>query len=431
MESAGNFGKILIIVQNLPVPFDRRVWLEATTLTQSGYQVSIICPKGKGFDQSFERLEGIDIYRYHLPIEASGTLGFILEFVWCFLRTTMKSIKIALLGRGFDVIHACNPPETYWVLGGFWKLFGKEFLFDHHDLSPEMYEAKFGKKTGVIYQMLLLFERLTFQTAKVVITTNESHKEIAKARGGKRDEEVFVVRSGPDLNRFNTYPPDDQWKKGKPYLLVYLGEICKQDGVDHLVRAVKILRDTFGRQDFHCVFVGGGPYQKTIKSYANEQHVSEYCTFTGRVSDEDLCRILSSADVGVDPDPKNDWSDKSTMNKIMEYMYFGLPIVSYDLKEAQVSAGDAAIYAESNSEEALAKSIAYLLDHSDARNEMSRIGYTKLREELSWEHSIAPLLQAYTQVFSGFTFRRNQHQPIPSSAESHVIQRVSVPPESL
>ena len=399
MESAGNLGRVLIIVQNLPVPFDRRVWLEATTLTRSGYDVSVICPKGKGFDRSFEQLEGIDIYRYSLPIEAAGVLGFIVEFLWCFICTSMKSIKVMMLGRGFDVIHACNPPETYWVLGRFWKFFGKKFLFDHHDLSPEMYEAKFGTNKGLIYWVLLQFERLTFQTAEVVITTNESHKEIAKSRGGKQDEDVYVVRSGPDLNRFKTYPVDHLWKKGKPYLLVYLGEICKQDGVDHLVRAVKILRDQMGRRDFHCVFVGGGPYQGTIKDYADEQEVDDVCTFTGRVSDEDLCRILSSADIGVDPDPKNNWSDKSTMNKIMEYMFFGLPIVSYDLKENKFSAGKAALYAESNSEEALARNISHLLDSPDTRSEMSKIGYKKLREELSWKHSIESLLSAYSHVF--------------------------------
>jgi glycosyltransferase involved in cell wall biosynthesis len=399
MASAGNGRRVLIIVQNLPVPFDRRVWLEATSLTNAGYSVSVICPKAKGFVKSYERLEGVDIYRYGLPIDAKGALGFVMEFAWCFLRTFMKSVRIAVAGRGFDVVHACNPPETFWLLGWFWRLFGKRFLFDHHDLSPEMYAAKFGRETGLMYRGLLFLERMTFRTADVVITTNESHKRIAQQRGGLAAEDVYIVRSGPDLDRFRVYEPDPSWKRGKAHLLVYLGEMCKQDGVDHLVRAVALLRDEFGHADVHAVFVGGGPEQPLIKAYADEVGVGELCTFTGRVSDEDLCRILSSADVAVDPDPKSDWSDKSTMNKIMEYMFFGLPIVAYDLTEHRVSAQDAAIYAESNVERALAEAVSGLLRAPAKRKEMSEYGASRVREKLVWQHSVPPLLAAYDAVF--------------------------------
>ena len=274
----------------------------------------------------------------------------------------MKSVRVAVAGRGFDVIHACNPPETYWLLAWFWRLFGKRFLFDHHDLSPEMYAAKFGRDSGLLYQALLFLERMTFRSADVVMTTNESHKRIAQARGGVAPEDVFVVRSGPDVARFRIFDPDPTWKSGKPFLLVYLGEMCRQDGVDHLVRAVRILREDLQRDDLHAIFVGGGPEQPIIRAYADEQGVGDICTFTGRVSDDDLCRILSSADVAVDPDPKTAWSDQSTMNKIMEYMFFGLPIVCYDLTEHKVSAQDAALYVEANSERALANGIRDLLD---------------------------------------------------------------------
>ena len=205
---------------------------------------------------------------------------------------------------------------------------------------------------------LRYLERKTFETADLVITTNQSHRRIAIERGGMAPADVYVVRSGPDLERLTVYPPDPAWRKGKRHLVVYLGEICKQDGVDHLVRAVKLLRDELDRDDVHCVLVGGGPHQPAIKAYAEELGVAERCTFTGRVSDDDLCRILSSADLGVDPDPKNDWSDKSTMNKIMEYMFFGLPIVAYDLTEHRVSAGPAALFAEPNCERALARGIS-------------------------------------------------------------------------
>ena len=399
MASAGNGRRVLIIVQNLPVPFDRRVWLEATSLTKAGYSVSVICPKAKGFVKSYERLEGVDIYRYGLPIDAKGALGFVMEFAWCFLRTFMKSVRVATVGRGFDVIHACNPPETFWLLGWFWRLFGKRFLFDHHDLSPEMYAAKFGRETGPMYRGLLFLERMTFRTADVVITTNESHKRIAQQRGGLAAEDVYIVRSGPDLDRFRVYEPDPAWKRGKAHLLVYLGEMCKQDGVDHLVRVVALLRDELGHDDVHAVFVGGGPEQPLIKAYADEVGVGDLCTFTGRVSDEDLCRILSSADVAVDPDPKSDWSDKSTMNKIMEYMFFGLPIVAYDLTEHRVSAQDAAIYAEPNVERALAEAVSGLLRAPAKRKAMSEYGASRVREKLVWQHSVPPLLAAYDAVF--------------------------------
>lgn len=399
MVSAGNGRRVLIIVQNLPVPFDRRVWLEATSLTNAGYAVSVICPKAKGYNESFERLEGVDIYRYGLPIDAQGALGFVLEFAWCFLRTFMKSVRIAVAGRGFDVIHACNPPETFWLLGWFWRLFGKRFLFDHHDLSPEMYAAKFQRQSGMMYRGLLFLERMTFRTADVVITTNESHKKIAQQRGGLAADDVYIVRSGPDLDRFKVYEPDPSWKRGKPQLLVYLGEMCKQDGVDHLVRAVAALRNDLGHDDFHAVFVGGGPEQPLIKAYADEVGVADLCTFTGRVSDEDLCRILSSADIAVDPDPKNDWSDKSTMNKIMEYMFFGLPIVAYELTEHRVSAGNAAVYAAPNSEQALAEAVSALLRAPERRREMSEYGSKRVREKLVWQHSIPPLLAAYDAIF--------------------------------
>jgi glycosyltransferase involved in cell wall biosynthesis len=240
---------------------------------------------------------------------------------------------------------------------------------------------------------------MTFRAADLVVTTNESHKRVAVERGGVAPENVYVVRSGPDLERLTVYPPDPAWRKGKRHLLVYLGEICKQDGVDHLVRAVKLLRDELGRDDVHCVLVGGGPHQPSIKAYAEELGVIDLCTFTGRVSDDDLCRILSSADVGVDPDPKNPWSDRSTMNKIMEYLFFRLPVVGYDLTENRVSAGQAALFATPNREGDLARRIAELLDDPDRRREMGRVGQERVRSVLAWEHSAPVLLAAYDRLW--------------------------------
>ena len=401
MVSAGNQRRrALIIVQNLPVPFDRRVWLEATSLSRAGYAVSVICPKFKGYEHPYECLEDIDIFRYALPVRAEGPFGFAAEFAWCFIRTAMRSVTVAACGRGFDIIQACNPPETYWLLGRFWRPFGKRFIFDHHDLSPEMYAAKFGRSDGMMHRGLRLLERLTFKAADVVITTNESHKEIAIQRGGVPPQRIFVVRSGPDLSRFDRYPSDVRYRKGKAHLLVYLGEICKQDGVDHLVRALKVLTQDHERSDVHCIFVGGGPHQPMIKAYAGRLGLEAVTTFTGRVSDEELCRILSSADIGIDPDPKTEWSDKSTMNKVMEYMFFGLPIVAYDLRETRFSAQDAAVYAEANSETALAQAIAGLLDDPGRRRNIGALGERRLRETLAWQYSVPPLLAAYEAAFA-------------------------------
>ena len=394
-------GRVLIVVQNLPVPFDRRVWLEATTLTQAGYGVSVICPKMKGLVAGFETIDGIDIYRYGLPVDAQGVLGFVAEFCWCFAMVAWLSLRVAWFGRGFDVLHACNPPEIYWPLGAFWRLFGKVFVFDHHDLSPEMFAAKFtGGEGRLLFRALLFLERMTFRVAQVVITTNDSHKALALSRGGKRDSDVYVVRSGPDMSRFQVRERSRQWSQGKPFLVAYLGEICKQDGVDHLVRAMRILRDELGRGDVQCVVMGGGPHQPAIARYAREQGVGDCCSFLGRVSDDTLCEVLSSADLGIDPDPKNPWSDQSTMNKVVESMFFGLPVVAYDLRETRVSAGDAGLYVESNSERALAEGIARLLDDAVARARMGRAGAARVRDQLAWSYSVPPLFAAYKQAFA-------------------------------
>ena len=388
--------RVLIVVENLPVPFDRRVWLEATTLARNGYRVSVICPKARGFNRSRETIEDVEIFRYPIPFEAAGALGFAAEFAWCFLLTAALSLYVALFGRGFDVLHACNPPDTFWLLGRFWRLFGRRYIFDHHDLCPEMFAVKFGRDRGLLYRGLLWLERQSMRPADIVITTNQSHKAIAVQRGGKRAEDVVVVRSGPDLARFRTYPPAAAYRAGQPHLLAYLGEICAQDGVDHMVRAIKHLRGQ--RQDFHAIFVGGGPHQPAIKAYAETEGVMDYATFTGRVSDEELCRILSSATLGIDPDPKNPWSDKSTMNKVIEYMYFGLPVVAFDLHETRVSAGTAGAYAMPNDDLALAETINALLDDPARRSAMAECGVARVRDALAWDHSVAPLLQAYGRV---------------------------------
>ncbi len=388
--------RVLIVVQNLPVPFDRRVWLEATTLAANGYIVSVICPKMKGFNESFERLENVNIYRYKMPLDPRTRLGFVGEIALGFLRTFGISLRVFFGGPGFDVIHACNPPETYWLLGLFWKLFGRKFIFDHHDLSPELFVVKFNKPKGFFYRLLLRFERLSYRVSNAALSTNDSYKAIAVERGGMDPDRVFVVRSGPDLNRFKRYAPDLSLKQGKRFLIVFLGEIGSQDGVDGMVRIAKLLRDDLKRDDFHCLVIGGGERQPSIVAYAKELGVDTLFTFTGDIRDDErLCELLSSADIGIDPVSFNEWSDRSTSNKIIEYMYFGLPVVSYQLHEAEQSAGAAGVYATPGSEPEFARVISDLLDDEHARTEMGRIGRDRVENQLSWEYSVPPLLAAY------------------------------------
>jgi glycosyltransferase involved in cell wall biosynthesis len=391
--------RVLIIVQDLPVPSDRRTWLEATTLAEAGYKVSVICPKAKGFEKSFERLEGVHVYRYRLPFDARGPLGYVFEFSWCFLWAVLLSIRIQFFGRGFDIIHACNPPETYWLLGLAWGVLGKKFLFDHHDLSPEMYEAKFQKHGGLLYRVLLWLEKQSFATAHTVICTNESYKQIACNRGRVSPDRVFVVRSGPDTKRFKIFPPEPSLKKGRRFLCVYLGKMCEQDGVDYLIRVVKILCLDRDRRDILFAFMGAGPAQPVIVEYAKRLGVAYHCHFTGYISDDEISRYLSTADIAVDPDPKTEWSDKSTMNKMMEYMFFGCPIIAFDLKENRFSAQASATYVTPNSEEEMANAMASLLRNENKRQLMSTYGKTRVRSALLWDNSIPNLLAAYEHLF--------------------------------
>ena len=397
MGSAGK--RVLIIVQNMPVPFDRRVWLEATSLQENGYEVTVICPKMKGFNRTHERLESVEIYRYLMPFDPSTKVGFIGEFAWAWAASAILSIWIASFGRGFDVIHACNPPDTFWLLGRIWGVVGKRFLFDHHDLSPEMYQAKFGQGDGLFYRALLAMERETFRAADIALATNESHRKVAIERGHMSPDDVFVVRSGPDLARLSLYQVDDSWRNGKEHLIAYLGDISRQDGVDGLIRVASRLREK--RDDFHFVVIGGGSAWEEVRRYAGDAGVAHLITFTGVVTDEVLCRALSSATLGVDTAPKNPWSNKSTMNKIMEYMYFGLPIIAYDLLETRRSAAEAAAIVESGSDSEFADLVDALLDDPQRRREMSVAGRQRVREQLSWDHSLPHLLEAYERVFNG------------------------------
>ena len=389
--------RVLIIVENLPCPFDRRVWQEARTLSAAGYLVSIICPKGKGCEKSYEELDGIAIYRHPQPFEASGALGYFLEYSWALLAQFALSLRV-LMDRGFDAIHACNPPDTIFLIGGFYKLFGRKFLFDHHDINPELYEAKFQRR-DFFYRLMVRLERWTFRTADVCVATNESYRRIAIERGRRSPSRVFVVRSGPDLRRLQRAPPDPALKRGRRYLVGYVGVMGRQEGIDGLLTAVHHIVHGMGRQDVHFGLVGGGTELPAMRRRAQELQVEDYVTFTGRVPDAQLLAMLNTADVCVNPDVANDMNDKSTMNKIMEYMALGKPIVQYDLTEGRVSAQEASLYAARNDPLDLARKLVELLDDEPLRRRMGDIGLQRVQTALAWEHEAPRLLAAYEKLF--------------------------------
>ena len=389
--------KVLIIVENLPSPFDRRVWQEATTLQEDGYQVSIICPTGKGYEKKYEVIDDIHIYRHNLPLEAEGAMGYLFEYSSALFWEFFLAWRV-LLTRGFDAIHACNPPDNIFLVAGFFKLLGKKFLFDHHDINPELYEAKFGKR-DFFYKIMLAWERWTFRLADISIATNESYKSIAIERGKMPPEDVFVVRSGPKLDRLKTVSPVAELKKGREFLVGYVGVMGNQEGIDYLLRSIQYIVKTEGREDIYFGLVGGGTSLDEMKNYAAELDVSDYVTFTGRVPDQDLLEMLNTADICVNPDVANEMNDKSTMNKIMEYMALGKPIVQFDLKEGQFSAQDSSLYAKKNDEVDFAKKIIELIDDPQKRVEMGAFGKQRVENELEWKYERPKLLAAYDALF--------------------------------
>jgi len=390
--------RVLIIVENLPSPFDRRVWQEATSLKTAGYIVSIICPTGKGYEKKHEEIDGIHIYRHNLPVEAEGALGYLLEYSAALFWEFYLSWKV-LFKHGFDIIHACNPPDNIFLVGGFFKLLGKKFLFDHHDINPELYEAKFGRR-DFFYKVMLFWERMTFKLADISIATNESYKRIAIERGGMDPDKVYVVRSGPKLDRLMIMPAVESLKHGRQYLVGYVGVMGAQEGIDHLLQAVRYIVYEKNRTDIHFGLVGGGTSLEEMKAYAKQIGVEDYVTFTGRVPDQEMLEMLNTADVCVNPDIYNSMNDKSTMNKIMEYMALSKPIVQYDLTEGRYSAREASLYAKRNDMNDLAEKIIELIDAPEKREVMGKYGRARVVNELSWLFEEPKLLMAYDALYA-------------------------------
>ena len=400
MNGPSQFSRrVLIVVENLPVPLDRRVWLEATTLTAHGYQVSVICPTGRGWDKSYEVIEGVHIYRYPEPPEAhSGAMAYAREYgaaLWHMFRLA----RVVRRERGFDVIHGCNPPDLIFLLALRYRLSGVRYLFDHHDVCPELFEAKFGKK-GLLYGIMLLWERMTFATASVSIATNESFRAIAIRRGRMPPDDVFTVRSAPQIEKFELRTPDMAVKKGARTLLGYVGVIGQQEGMDLLVEAADHLIRKLGYSDVHFVIVGFGPHLPEVQRDVTARGLDPWFTFTGPLYGEDLLRVLNSADIGLSPDPKNPMNDICTMNKIMEYMTLEKPSVQFDLKEGRTSAGEAALYARKNDPADFAAKIAWLIDHPEEGRRMGQLGRARVMESLSWDKSVPQLLAAYDRIFA-------------------------------
>lgn len=397
-------GRVLVLDQNNSLPSDRRVWSEITALREGGYRVTAICPRGELRDeQSFEQREGVDIHRFSQVPSSGGTLGYAREFavaLWNIRRLVRRVAREA----PFDVVHACNPPDVLLFAALSQKRRGARFIFDHHDLSPELYLARFGRGKDVLYRLSLLVEALNFRLADVVLATNDSYKRIAIQRGGKRAEDVFIVRSAPMLSRFVPVPADPALKRGRPHLLTFIGDIAPQDGLDHALRALAILRRR--RDDWHAVFAGDGPALEDMRRLAGELGLDENVEFPGWLLDPELRLLLSTSDVCVVPDPKTELSDASTLVKIAEYLAMSRPVVAYDLTESRVTAGDAALYAEPDQPESFAHAIEQLLDDPDRRRRMGALGRQRVERGLAWEHSARSLLAAYEHVLNRDTAER-------------------------
>jgi len=390
---------VLILVENLSVPFDRRVWLEATTLRDAGFRVSVICPRGAERDRETRvEVEGIAIYRYDLPAGAGGAWSYAREYGLAIARTLALSIRV-YRERGFRVIHGCNPPDLFFAIALLYRPLGVRYVFDQHDLSPETFLVRFGGRLAAVYRLLLVLERWTFRTAHTVIATNQSLRDIALRRGRVPADRVFVVRTGPDFGRLRRVPPEPVLRWGHRFLVVYLGVMGPQDGVDLAIRAASIVVHARGRQDVGFVFVGDGDYAPALRSMCADLGLDEHAHFTGRVPDDTLVRYLSTADVCVSPDPANNLNEFHTMNKTMEYMAMGKAVVAFDLKETRYSAGDAAAYVSPNDVGAFADEIIALLDDAERREAMGQAGLRRVRSRLSWDHSKPALLAAYAHAF--------------------------------
>ena len=391
-------NKVLIIVENLPVPFDSRVWKEALSLCANGYDVTVLCPRGKGYAAGHEVLSGIHVYRHPMPKEGNSPLGYLLEFgcalFWEFFYTWWIYFR-----HGFHVIQGCNPPDDIFLVALPFKLFGVKYIFDHHDANPELYLSKYERK-DFLYKAQVWLETQTYRFCDVVMATNDSYRDLAVSRGGMNPRDVFIVRNGPDLMTFKPVQSNPALKFGKPYLVGYVGTISVQEGLDILLDVALHLKN-LGRRDIHFTCVGGGPGLSGLRKMLQNKQLGDMFNFTGRIPDQQLLEILSTADICVNPDKPCEMNDISTMIKIMEYMALGKPIVQFSLKEGRFSAQEAAVYSDNqNQVPDFAAKILWLIEHPEERERMGKFGRKRVLDELAWEYSVPHLLAAYQRAFT-------------------------------
>ena len=384
---------ILILVENLPVPLDRRVWQESCALRDAGYEVVVICPQMRGYTVPYELLEGIHIYRHWISEEAAGFVGFFREYASALWGEWWLAWKVWRKHR-FQLIHLCNPPDLLWLVAWPFKaLFGTKVIYDVHDAWPEMFEAKFGGR-GLLYWAVRTFERLTYAVADVVLVTNRSVMQIALDRGGKLPWEVFEVRTAPKIATTQA-KVDPALRRGRRFLVGYVGVMGNADGVDYLVNAAAHIVHKLGRRDVQFLLMGTGPEHAGLVALRDKLGLQEFVDLPGRVSNDFLFSALRTIDLGVACDPINPYNDHCTMNKTLEYMAFGKPQVLFGTKEGRASAGDAAVYVDENSVEKLAEAILATLDDEAGRGRMGQLGEERMRTQLNWERSVEQLLTAY------------------------------------
>lgn len=389
--------RVLILVENNQYPHDPRVRYIAQALVADGYQVTVIAPTA--CDQPLrEEMAGVCVIRYRARLDASGALGYVIEYGHSLMVMTYLSLMV-YIRRGFDVIHACNPPDTLVLIGLLFRLLGVRYVFDHHDLAPEMYHARFGGSGNwMLTKILMIFEKLSCRMADHVISTNESYKRVVVERTGIDPDRVTVVRNGPDLTRVRLTAPDRQLRGRHQVILGFVGVMGYQDGIDYLLKALHYLTYTLTRRDYYCFLVGSGDAWVQMQELAKELQLDQHVWFVGRASDDELMRYLSASDICVDPDPYNPFNDHSTMIKMAEYMALGKPIVAFDLTEHRVTAGDAALYADRNDVEDFARKIVQLMDDPQLRDRMGRLGRERVESSLAWPHQIQHLLAVYGAI---------------------------------
>jgi glycosyltransferase involved in cell wall biosynthesis len=390
-------SRILIIVQNLPVPFDRRVWLECGTLTRAGYQVAVVCPKGPG-DPSYQVIDGVEIYKYRPYSPGGGAATFFLEYAYSFLATLRLSLKAARGGR-FGAVQSCNPPDIFWPIGLLFRLrHGSRFVFDHHDLCPETFESRFLEGSPVLYRGLRFLERRTVRLADHVISTNESYRRLVIDRDGVKPGKVTVVRTGPDPDKLKAAEAVPSLRRGRPHLAAYIGVMGPQDGVDIVIKMAEFVVNTLKRTDISFTLIGSGDCFDELVALRDQLKLGDFVEFTGRAPDEAVWDILSTADIGLSPDPKNPLNDVSTMNKTMEYMAFGLPVLAFDLRETRASAAEAGAYATPNDVEEMARMFVDLIDDEPRRRGMGSAGRRRIERKLAWSHQEPHYLSVYDRL---------------------------------